>query len=165
MIQIPITGFLNLDFSIVIIFISYFFFGYSVSLVVSIISPWLALPLMTFPDPVGVLSLMFLNILVISIFQLAKYLKINFKNKKNSYLNIALNILITPILLGLINMAIIYPLYGLPMNEVDNLILVWTTSYPFTVMKLFITLPIGYAISYSLGNIIIPINIKQRQKW
>ena len=133
----PMAPFLNLDFSMVVIVMSYLMFNFYFALIIGTITPFLGLPLMTYPDPIGAFFLMMLNIVLILSLHLSKKIKYKKSHIINYVLTSFIAIMITSLFSGIIGTLIIYPLYGYSFNN-DMFILVWTSSFPFTLLKLTI---------------------------
>ncbi len=164
--QIPVfPPFFNLDFSLVIIIIAFYTFGFRFSLIVSVLSPWLALPLMTFPDVIGTLFLMIMNLTMICSLALLNKTKLKEDNDKNNILKIFLIILITPLFLGIINMFIIYPMYGWDFLSSETLNTIWGVGLLFTVIKLVATQIIAFIILRAYGESLKTFKSNLEIKW
>ncbi len=164
--QIPIfPPFFNLDFSLAIIIIAFYIFGFRFSMIVSIISPWLALPLMTFPDVVGTLFLMTMNIMMVISLLLLNKTKLKEENNKNNIIKILLIILILPLILGLVNMFVIYPLYGWDFLGSETLNTIWGIGLLFTVIKLILTQAIAFLILKTSGDSLKQFKTNLEIKW
>jgi len=98
LLEIPVFGFMSIEFSLVVVLMSYFTIGWKYTFWLSITYPWMTM-INYFPTSwVGALTLIALNLLVmISLIAL--------KAKDNSYVRMVISILIVSIAMTLLNIV------------------------------------------------------------
>jgi riboflavin transporter FmnP len=104
---------------------------------------------MTFPDPIGALALVILNLAVIWTLWACMKVKIKHtslnENKIVHYIVLStITIIMASLILTFFNMILIYPLYfaGTGTSWKTMMALVWGASLPFTIVKLIIVFTI-----------------------
>jgi len=151
--QIPITSFLALDFSYVILIFAIYIFSWKEALIIAIIFPWISLLFSTYPDPLGYFIIMLMGIFLIAFHEVfANLFKSIFSNKK--YLLYSLiaffNIIFVSFLMTYLNMIWFFPLYGI---ESDSQV-IFGVILPFNLVKLFIVYLIFYLMLMPITKII-----------
>lgn len=163
MFQIPLSffpgGFLNLDFSLTLLILFLMLFGVRPGFFVAIPYPWLALAMPSFGAPfevIGQLANMLVAVTTVFFYGAIRNMLFAKEGLKSEILTGIIATLFITAVMVLLNLILIFPLYGLSITNSKNLKLIFISILPFNIMLC--------SISFTIAIITFPTIVFLRDK-